>query len=78
MSRLEEADKILHVQLYYRNNESAAEALRKLGTLKSIKNRKELQHPLTVTNLIQKFDSWKQSLTYSMEGKVTTFRARNL
>ena len=57
MSRLEEDDKILLVQLYYRNNESVAEALRKFGTLKGIKNKKDLPHPSTVTNLIQKFDS---------------------
>ena len=57
MNRLEEDDKILLVQLYRSNDESVAEALRKFGTLKGIKNKKDLPHPSTVTNLIQKFDS---------------------
>ena len=47
MSHLEEADKILLVQMYYKNSESVAEALRKFGTQKGnvIKNKEELPHP---------------------------------
>jgi hypothetical protein len=55
MSRLKEDDKILLVQLYFKNSESVSEALRKFGTLKRFKNKNDLPHPSTVANLIKKF-----------------------
>ena len=77
MSRLEEDDKILLVQLYHTNSESVVEALKKFATLKGIKNKKHLPHPSTVTNLIQKFHS-NGTVSNSVPLVTAIFRSDNL
>ena len=77
MSRLTEGDKTLLAQLYYKNDQSVAAAIRKFGTSKNIKNKKDLPHPTTVKNIIDKFGA-KGSVQNISNGRKCNEEARDL